>query len=79
MGKGYISRVFKELGKVFKVKKYEYFWDIYYVKEKLSLYFRKYLIELIDFVLDVVKKYNFDKFELVFDIVELLICDEFED
>ncbi|MCC9843645.1 hypothetical protein HK177_06515, partial [Streptococcus agalactiae] len=36
MGKGYTSRVFKELGKALKVKKHEHFWDIYHVKEKLS-------------------------------------------
>ncbi|HIC0513050.1 TPA: ISLre2 family transposase [Streptococcus agalactiae] len=79
MGKGYTSRVFKELGKALKVKKHEHFWDIYHVKEKLSSYLRKYPIELTDFALDAVKKYNSDKLELVFDTVESLICDELED
>ncbi|HEO7328616.1 TPA: UPF0236 family protein, partial [Streptococcus agalactiae] len=75
----YTSRVFKELGKALKVKKHEHFWDIYHVKEKLSSYLRKYPIELTDFALDAVKKYNSDKLELVFDTVESLICDELED
>lgn len=78
MGKGYTSRVFKEIGKALKIKKHEHFWDLYHVKEKLTTSLKKYPSELTELALDAVKNYNFDQIELVFDTVESLTNNDSE-
>lgn len=77
-GHGYGQSVFKELGKSLGIKRVEYFWDSYHLKEKLTSFFSPYPQELLDLALKGIREHKRQQLIVVFDTLESLIEDEAE-